>query len=147
MDRNNLPKRYRIVEDYSDGDLLAPVMVVWYVVRKTPAGAWIIPQWATSHYRWATAQAGREWSKLKRDELRMRGARYVLDGAGKRYAHETEELARDSYRRRKLSQLRHAKAAIETAEHGLAWLKGESPAQSEILQLTWTHPPFSVRPY
>jgi len=53
--------------------------------------------------------------------------RYVLDGAGKRWAHETEALALQSYRARKARQIVLARAAIRKAEAALAALDKGAP--------------------
>ena len=125
----DLPKRYRVEDPYDDNG--TPMLVVYYVVRKTEKGAWIAPRWAVSGFDASTGK-GIPWDTLKRDELRREGARYVLDGDGKRYAHETEEWARYSYKRRKQMQIRHAERAIERAENGLYWLRTGKPLQQEV---------------
>jgi hypothetical protein len=144
---HDLPKRYRVADPYSDKE--PPVLVTYYVVRKTPSGAWIAGRWAVSGFDASTGK-GVPWETLTRDQLRVEGARFVLDGDGKRYAHETVEWARYSYGRRKLSQIRRAKAAIERAEKGLHWLRtGELPSE-EVFTFGLTPPPvpsLEQRPY
>ena len=66
----------------------------------------------------------KKWSEGKK--------RFVLDGIGKRYCHETKEMAFDSYKMRKKSQLRYAQNAIDIATFMIketANLK-EAPEQS-----------------
>lgn len=62
------------------------------------------------------------------------GARFVLDGNGKRYAHETEAWARDSYRIRKQRQIHHARASIERAEAALQWLDAGAVGEPEFFE-------------
>lgn len=118
--------RYRIIDPYtSEGE---PRVEEWLVVSKTLEGAWVVPRDLT--YR--TVEALRELPvKTLREEF---GARFVLDGEGKRHCHETMEMARESYRRRKLSQISHAKASITRAELALAWLEGKKPPQPDVFQ-------------
>jgi len=109
---HSLPKRYRVEDPYHDEG--TPTLVVYYVVRKTKSGAWVAPQWA--------AGKRHPWGTFDRKQLRIEGARFVLDGNGKRFAHETEQWARDSYRIRKSWQIRHANRSIARAQNGLRWL-------------------------
>jgi hypothetical protein len=60
--------------------------------KKTKCGAWVTE---------------RKWEMGKK--------RFVLDGIGKRYCHETKEMAFDSYKMRKKSQLRYAQNALDIA--------------------------------
>lgn len=112
--------RYRIVDPYhSEG---TPSVREFTVVRKTPSGAWIIPSWR--YARLVKPLEDREVKELRDDW----GAVFVLDGDGKRHAHETVEMARNSYGIRKRRQIQHAKNSIEAAERGLHWLEtGEAP--------------------
>jgi hypothetical protein len=57
-------------------------------IKKTPCGAWV------------------------NDSLYTK-KRFVLDGSGKRYCHETKELAFHSYKRRKMLQAQHAQKSLE----------------------------------
>jgi hypothetical protein len=77
--------------------------------KKTKCGAWVVEK---------------NWVIGKK--------RFVLDGAGKRYCHETKEMAFDSYKMRKKSQLRYAQNALDIASFMInetANLK-EAPKQS-----------------
>ena len=116
-------KRYRYVDPWTtDG---TPVLREFYEVRKTPSGAWVVPNYC----RMVKPLEERSVQEL-RDEW---GARFVLDGDGRRYAHETEAWARHSYAMRKHAQIRHAKAALSHAQTMLHWLDtGELP-QPEVL--------------
>ena len=60
--------------------------------KKTKCGAWV---------------AEKNWPTGKK--------RFVLDGIGKRYCHQTKEMAFHSYKIRKKSQLRHAQNALDIA--------------------------------
>lgn len=119
-----MDKRYRLDDSHlTDHE---PILREFVVVRKTPAGAWVIPFW---DYARTVKPLEEQSLKELRDDW---GAQFVLDGEGKRFAHETVELARYSYRRRKLSQIKHARNAIKHAEAALHWLEtGELP-QPEV---------------
>lgn len=126
----DLPKRYRVDDPYHDDG--SPVLVTYYVVRKTQSGAWVAGRWAVSGFDASTGK-GVPWDTLTRDQLRMEGARFVLDGDGKRFAYETEEQARYGYKRRKLMQIRHARRAIARAGNGLHWLETGKSLQEEVI--------------
>lgn len=145
MSYHDLPKRYRVEDPYHDDG--TPELVTYYVVRKTEAGAWIAGRWAVSGFDASTGR-GVPWDTLTRDQLRMEGARFVLDGDGKRYAHETVEWARYSYKRRKQMQIRHAHRAISRAQNGLHWLETGRSTKDEVAALTYrVPPPIEQRPY
>jgi hypothetical protein len=129
---DQLPKRYRIEDPYHDDG--RPTLVTYYVVRKTKSGAWVAPRWAVSGFDASTGK-GVPWGELKRDQLRMEGARFVLDGDGKRFAHESVEWARASYKRRKQWQIRWAQRSIRRAENGLHWLMTGKSMQDEVQEL------------
>lgn len=113
-------KRYRYVDPWATGG--APELQEFYEVRKTPSGAWIVPGW--SYARMARPLEERSAQELRDDW----GAKFVLDGDGRRYAHETEAWARVGYAMRKHAQIRHAKAALSHAQTMLHWLDtGELP--------------------
>lgn len=78
MTYDTLPKRYRVEDPYHDD--AAPTLVTYYVVRKTPCGAWVAGQWAVSGFD-ASTGLGVQWDTLTRDQLRCEGARYVLNDA------------------------------------------------------------------
>lgn len=130
---HSLPKRYRIEDPYHDDG--TPTLVIYYVVRKTKLGAWVAPQWAVRYYSAAEEHLDFQvlWGTLTRDQLREKGARFVLDGNGKRFAHETEQWARDSYRIRKSWQIRHANRSIARAQNGLHWLDTGKVLNKEAL--------------
>lgn len=112
-------KRYRLVDSYLLN--VNPTMEEYFVVRKTEKGAWVVPGY---WYRTMHGSADAPISELRERFF----ARFVLNGDGKRFAHETVELARNSYRIRKLRQIKHAKSAIESAEAALVWLdSGQLP--------------------
>ena len=134
----DLPKRYRVEDPYHDDG--EPTLVTYYVVRKTKAGAWVAPRYAVSGFDAATGQ-GVQWDKLTRCELGFEGARFVLDGDGKRFAHETEEWARHSYGCRKDWQIRRAKRSIARAENGLHWLRTGKPLPKDPVAF---YPPFEA---
>jgi hypothetical protein len=108
---------YRLVDGYSIET--GPVMLKKRVIRATPKGFWICDDWAHQYF------AGSDETAEMRKQY---GAKFVLSGEGRRYAYATEELARDSYRIRKVRQIQHARNAIEQAEAALEWLKtGKTP--------------------
>lgn len=116
MDNGVGTTRYRYDDSY-DNTRNAPVLREFRVVRKTPAGAWVIPGWR--YCRMVKPLEERPIRELRDDW----GARFVLDGDGKRYCHETEVMARASYGIRKRRQIQHCRNRIEQAEAALAWLK------------------------
>lgn len=81
------------------GDRLAVSCVIFRVVRRTPKGCWITPRW-------------------NRDDTRM--LKFVLDGSGKRYAYPTREQARESFIRRKQSEIKKCVAQHDRAVRYLA---------------------------
>lgn len=85
--------RYRY-EDYVTASGVRLELKTVRVTKKTPKGAWI---------------QNNQWERR----------RFVLDGAGKRYAHETKELAWDAYRHRKESQFRRANDTVARATYAL----------------------------
>lgn len=101
--------RYRY-EDYVTYEGVRLELKTISVTKKTPKGAWI------QNHRW---------------ERR----RFVLDGTGKRYAHETKELAWDAYRHRKESQLRRANDAMERAKYALRRIELLGVAPNESLNI------------
>lgn len=136
------PVRYRLVDPYRDNG--EPTLEYWYVVKKTPTGAWVAQAWSLSRHtksvEWPAklrcAQTSLEWMHLGRDELVRRGAKFVLDGDGKRYAHETIEWARYSYKKRKQWQIRYAQRSMDRAKNALHWLDtGRSVAEEEHLAM------------
>jgi hypothetical protein len=132
MAYTDLPKRYRVVDDITEyGN--TPVLVTYYVVRKTKAGAWVVPEWAVSQGM-AKPLTERTVKELRDDW----GARFVLDGNGKRFAHESEDWARHSYGIRKSTQIKHARFAIECAEQGLEWLRDGKPAGERMFDMLGT---------
>jgi len=107
--------RYRFVDtDLEFGP--RAILQKWPIACKTAKGAWILPPWAEDKIG----------GKLK--ELKLWGAKFTLDGDGRRWAYETEDLARKSYKIRKQRQLQHAHASIERAQQALDWLEtGDCP--------------------
>ena len=61
--------------------------------------------------------------------------RFVLDGIGKRYCHETKEMAFDSYIMRKKSQLRHAQNALDISKFMIAETEKLTEAPNETIDL------------
>lgn len=81
------------------------------VVKRTPKGAWV-------------------------EELYYpHKKRFILDGARRRYAYPTKELAADSYRIRKEWQVVHAERTIRRAENVLEQLK-KDPAPVAPARIT-----------
>ena len=83
--------RYRYAELICE-EGIALYLIEFTETKKTKCGAWVVEK---------------KWSEGKK--------RFVLDGIGKRYCHETKEMAFDSYKMRKKSQLRYAQNAIDIA--------------------------------
>ena len=108
-------KYYRIVDGYSAES--EPRVEEWLLLRKTPAGAWVCPRWIYYH---AVKPLEERPARALRDNFR---AKFVLDGKGRRYCYPTIDLARDSYRRRKMRQIQHARNSIERAQAALTWLE------------------------
>jgi hypothetical protein len=63
------------------------------ILRKTPKGCWI--------------------------KIGYQTEKFILDGARRRWAYPTKELALDSYRIRKERQIRHCNDMIQAANEGL----------------------------
>lgn len=116
---------YRLEDSpYADHE---PRLLTYYLVRKTARGAWVVPSY--SYYRRAEPLEAASATFL-RDEF---GARFVLDGKGRRYCYPSMDDARESYRIRKQRQIQHARNAIERAEAALHWLDtGQMPRKSYL---------------
>lgn len=112
----SLGERHRIIDAYGDDETYTPVHQTWHVIQKTPKGAWIVRPWALR--RWI--DEGEATPAFLRSHL---GAKFVLDGNGRRFAHETLEWARESFRIRKVRQIQHCRHAIERAEAAISWLE------------------------
>lgn len=105
-----MSQRYR----YSDCVTEEGVMLaldVFNEVKPTPQGAWVV------HAQWHSKK------------------RFVLNGSGKRYCHQTKELAWGAYQHRKLSQRKLAKDALAKAEYALEQiaLMDSPPVESQVL--------------
>jgi hypothetical protein len=83
--------RYRYQESITDNGIML-ILSEFIETKNTKCGAWVVEK------NWATGKK-----------------RFVLDGVGKRYCHETKEMAFDSYKMRKKSQLRYAQNALDIA--------------------------------
>lgn len=79
-----------------DGDDLTVFLTAFRVVRRTPKGAWI-------------------------DDCGLK--RFVLDGAGKRFAHQTREDALHSFMRRSVWRQRHAARSLEAGRRAEEWTR------------------------
>ena len=109
--------RYRYVDYVSDMNTPPISLYSFPVLRKTPHGAWIDV-----------------WGKEK----------FVLDGEGRRFAHETLAQAWSSLKIRKERQIRHANAALAWADATLdAMSKFSSPPQKEELSASGPDSPFT----
>ncbi|UAL42164.1 hypothetical protein K8B83_14910 [Shewanella inventionis] len=105
-----MSQRYRY-SDFVTEDGVKLLLEVFNEVKQTPKGAWV------EHSKW--------YSKK----------RFVLNGGGKRYCHQTKQQAWNAYRRRKLSQRRLAADALAKAEYALEQiaLMDSPPEESKIL--------------
>jgi hypothetical protein len=97
-----------------------PRLSEYVLVRKTPKGAWIVAAWTARHYGVARL-AEHPAEELRREH----GARFVLDGKGRRFAYPDLADAKESYRIRKVRQIQHCRYQITKAEQGLAWCSGK----------------------
>jgi hypothetical protein len=100
--------RYRY-EEYITEDGVMLMLRCFTETKKTKCGSWVVERC--------------NWPGKRR---------FVLDGIGKRYCHETQGMAFDSYKMRKKSQLRYAQNALDIATFMIketANLK-EAPEQS-----------------
>lgn len=114
--------RYRMVDGDSEQP---PAIQEFYVVRKTASGAWIVPRY--NYQRMVKPLEARSARELIDDW----GAKFVLDGAGRRFAYPSIEMARDSYRIRKQRQIQICEARIRQATAALEWLEtGGKPTPS-----------------
>lgn len=80
-------------------DVLAISVIEFRVVRRTPKGCWITPEWNADDTKYL---------------------RFILDGVGKRYAYPTREGARDSFIRRKQKEIQHCARQHDRALRYLA---------------------------
>ena len=80
-------------------DVLAISCIRYRVVRRTPQGVWITPEWNQENTRFL---------------------HFVLDGEGKRFAYPTRELARQNFIRRKKSEILKCAAQYDRALRYLA---------------------------
>ena len=90
---------YRLQDSrtFGFGDELHPTIscVKFKVIKETPKGVWITPEWDYGDYQFK---------------------RFVLHGAGKRYAYPTFEQALDNYKRRKKWHTRHLAHQLRMTE-------------------------------
>lgn len=77
---------YREVNSLWTSDLLAISVLKFRVIRRTPKGVWVVPDYY--------------WPCEKRK-------RFILDGKGRRYAYPTREEARASFIIRKKREIQH----------------------------------------
>tara|TARA_R110000782_G_scaffold261206_1_gene352735 strand:+ start:1512 stop:1835 length:324 start_codon:yes stop_codon:yes gene_type:complete len=87
------------------------ILLEYREVRKTDQGCWV----ARYHYS----------DKLK----------FVLDGSGKRFCHETKEMAWDSYKRRKEAQHRISKHQLNIATFALSKIKDMTEAPLKTINI------------
>lgn len=89
---------YREVNAQWSDDLLAISCIRYVVVRHTPKGVWIAPDWASP-------------GKFEK---------FILEGKGKRFAYPTREEARASFIIRKRREIQHSAAQHDRAVRYLA---------------------------
>jgi hypothetical protein len=95
---------YREVNALWPGDdLLAISCNTFRVIKRTPQGAWVVPEY------WADRPES--WDRLKR---------FILEGDGRRYAYPTRELARESFIARKKKEIQHCARQHDRAVRYLA---------------------------
>jgi hypothetical protein len=106
-----MSQRYRYA-DYVTEDGVQLQLEVFNEAKQTPKGAWVVQ--------------GLRWYSKKR---------FVLNGEGKRYCHQTKELAWNAYQKRKLAQWRLAADSLAKAEYALEQiaLMDSAPEESQIL--------------
>lgn len=94
-----------------------PCLTEYMLARKTPKGAWIVfGNWLRND----------RFQNMPAEELRrVYGARFVLDGKGRRFAYPVLADAKESYRVRKVRQIQHCRNQIAKAEQALAWCDGK----------------------
>lgn len=108
---------YREVNARWSNERLAISVEELHVVRRTPKGCWVI-----SAYWYGRGDYPKHLEK------------FILDGAGKRYAYPTREAARASFIIRKEREIVHCAAQLERAERYLALAKtGEFGTRTEAL--------------
>jgi len=89
---------YREVNARISDDVLAISVIRYRVVSRTPKGCWIAPDW----------------------DHEARFKKFVLDGAGRRHAYPTRELARESFIIRKKKEIQHSARQHDRAVRYLA---------------------------
>lgn len=123
------PVRYYRLEDTGYSWPHDPTRAAeFYLVRKTPKGAWIVPRHTYARLCYPLEE------RLTTELISCWGARFVLDDDGpnpghvRRYAYTTVEAAKVSYLIRKRWQIRHAENAITRAEECIQFVEeGERP--------------------
>lgn len=119
---NDWPNHYRLHDTlFADG--VHVQVETFEVIKETPSGYWVIP--SVYAPRW-----------LSPDELRKRKfAKWVSKTSRRRLCYPTLELAIDSYRHRKTSQVDRLKGQLEQAEKVLEQfhLIKETPARHFLL--------------
>lgn len=112
---------YREVNALWANDLLAISCIEFYVVKRTPKGAWIEPTWV-AEYRFDSL------------EHRKRHWKFILEDAGVRHAHPTRELARTSFIARKKREIQRTAAQHDRAVRYLALAEtGKFGSRTEAL--------------
>ena len=102
---------YRLESYWYDSPTPHLRMHKFLVVKETPAGKWI------------NDYGGRRW---------------VSNTTRKRFAHPTEDEAREAYRHRKLAYVRHSRDRLRRAEAELAAVTTETPKENIcFLNPTW----------
>lgn len=97
--------RYRYVDSIQSCDGVTLSLLRYAVVRNTSKGAWV------------TRQPYMPWMNL--DEMPKSSLRFVLDGSGKRYCHETRRQAWSAFKHRKYRQAAIAKLQANRAKWAL----------------------------
>lgn len=113
--------RYRYVDVIHDPEGVTVCLRKYAVVRKTPKGAWV------------TRRAYMPWMKL--DEMPKSSLRFVLDGPGKRYCHDTLQHTWSAFKHRKIRQLDIAELQAKRAKWALRAIKELDDAPDS----EWSH--------
>lgn len=91
------PTYYRLTDSWSESGSVVVELTKFCVIRATPAGYWVAPEWAYNHH----------WAQYREEEKRW------VPKLGSRYCHPSIEAAKRHYSLRKSRELRHIQARLD----------------------------------
>lgn len=97
-----LPTHYRVYETLMEDGVCIKVSI-FEALKETPKGYWVEREYCP---HWMTLEA----------KLKSKHVRFVLKQSLRRYCYPEFSEALESFRKRKLKQIQHTRAALEKAE-------------------------------